>query len=66
MLRFPKRRTPWLTARCLFFNTLLNQKGCQNDVETTKPRRDWDRLPESTTRRHVVKEYHDGDNKSKS
>jgi hypothetical protein len=24
MLRFPKRRTPWLTA-CLFFNTLLDQ-----------------------------------------
>jgi hypothetical protein len=23
MLRFPKRRTPWLTAWCLFFNTLL-------------------------------------------
>jgi uncharacterized repeat protein (TIGR03833 family) len=22
MLRFPKRRTPWLTARCLLFNTL--------------------------------------------
>jgi hypothetical protein len=22
MLRFPKRRTPWLTARCLSFNTL--------------------------------------------
>jgi hypothetical protein len=24
MLRFPKRRTPWLTARCLFLKTLLN------------------------------------------
>jgi len=23
MLRFPKRRTPWLTAGCLFFNTLV-------------------------------------------
>jgi hypothetical protein len=23
MLRFPKRRTPWLTAWCLLFNTLL-------------------------------------------
>jgi hypothetical protein len=22
MLRFPKRRAPWLTARYLFFNTL--------------------------------------------
>jgi hypothetical protein len=21
MLRFPKRRAPWLTARCLFLNT---------------------------------------------
>jgi hypothetical protein len=23
MLRFPKRRTPWLTAWCLFFNTQI-------------------------------------------
>jgi hypothetical protein len=27
MLRFPKRRTPWLTASSLFFNTLTKQVG---------------------------------------
>jgi hypothetical protein len=29
MLRFPKRRTKWLAARCLFFNTLLKQLASQ-------------------------------------
>jgi len=24
MLRFPNRHAPWLTARCLFFNTLFS------------------------------------------
>jgi hypothetical protein len=30
MLRFPRRRAPWLTARYWFFNSLLEQ--CQNDI----------------------------------
>jgi hypothetical protein len=28
MLRFPKRRTPWLTAWCLFLNTLVKTRHC--------------------------------------
>jgi hypothetical protein len=31
MLRFPKRRTPWLTAWCLFLNTLSTGKAAHID-----------------------------------
>ena len=34
MLRFPERRTPWLTARRLFFNTLLERTGLMKTRRT--------------------------------
>jgi len=40
MLRFPNRRTPWLTAWCLFLNTLLIINSSDNSQLPLRPLRD--------------------------
>jgi hypothetical protein len=37
MLRLPKRGTPWLTARCLFFNILLKFGARMADIISRYP-----------------------------